>query len=160
MRKPCRLLAGQGEDDLKIDAANEMSKLDATGLGKSVNLTNLCLETIYLIDILVILDALSGFICLRLKKRKTWHCLRCRSHLSIPRKNGDLAVSFVNEYLARKLNLEHESEVEVVFRLSVGPGLNTKRPDRDMARLHIMCETRAGERQEPRRQKLFDGINV
>ena len=26
-------------------------------------------------------------------------------------RNGDLAVSFVNKYIARKLNLKHESEV-------------------------------------------------
>ncbi|OMO91753.1 E3 ubiquitin protein ligase DRIP2-like protein [Corchorus olitorius] len=32
----------------------------------------------------------------------------------ISTKSGDFAVSFVNKYLARKLNLKHESEVEVM----------------------------------------------
>ncbi|KAE8718836.1 hypothetical protein F3Y22_tig00109987pilonHSYRG00090 [Hibiscus syriacus] len=113
MRKPCRLLAGQGEDGFKIDAANEMSKLDATGLGKSVDSTNLCVETIYL-------NRHPGY-----SRRPVWFYLLAsqeKEDMALPQipkpfihtENGDLAVSFVNKYLAGKLNLEHESEVEVM----------------------------------------------
>ncbi|XP_039032654.1 E3 ubiquitin protein ligase DRIP2-like [Hibiscus syriacus] len=85
MRKPCRLITGKGEDDLKIDTVNEMSKLNATGLGKTVDSTNL-----------------KGMALPQIPKP------------FIHTRNGDLAVCFVNKYLARKLYLEHESEVEVM----------------------------------------------
>ncbi|GMI89405.1 hypothetical protein HRI_002609800 [Hibiscus trionum] len=113
IRKPCKFLTGEREDGLKIDTTNETSKLDASGLGKSTGLTNLCIGTIDL-------NQHPDY-----SPRSVWFRLLASQETKgvalpqIPKpfihtKNGDLDVSFVNKYLARKLNLKHESEVEVM----------------------------------------------
>ncbi|KAK8523252.1 hypothetical protein V6N12_047778 [Hibiscus sabdariffa] len=113
MRKPCNFLTGETEDGSRIDTMNETSKLDASSLGKLTYSTKLCIETIDL-------NQHPGY-----SRRPIWFCLLASQETEgvalpqIPKpyihaRNGDLEVSFVNKYLARKLNLKHESEVEVM----------------------------------------------
>ncbi|KAK8654737.1 hypothetical protein V6N13_107337 [Hibiscus sabdariffa] len=113
MRKPCKFLTGETEESSKIDTMTETSKLDASSLGKLTYSTKLCIETIDL-------NQHPGY-----SRRPIWFCLLASQEtkgMALPQipkpfihaKNGDLEVSFVNKYLARKLNLKHESEVEVM----------------------------------------------
>ncbi|PPR95225.1 hypothetical protein GOBAR_AA25456 [Gossypium barbadense] len=113
-RKPyCKFLIGQREEGLKIGTANEMSKTDTSGLEKSTDSLNRCGEIVYLNQ-----DSSCS-------PRPVWFCLLASQETNdmalpqIPKpfistKNGDLAISIVNKYLAMKLNLKHESEVEVM----------------------------------------------
>ncbi|XWS72242.1 hypothetical protein CRYUN_Cryun02cG0023100 [Craigia yunnanensis] len=112
-RKPCKFLIGQREDGSKIGTEKEMSKPGSSGLGRSIDSANQCGET-------VSLKELPGY-----SPRPVWFCLiACQEKkgMALPQipkpfistKNGDLAVSLVNKYIARKLNLEHESEVDVM----------------------------------------------
>ncbi|XVF48920.1 hypothetical protein PTKIN_Ptkin03bG0227000 [Pterospermum kingtungense] len=90
-----------------------MSKPGPSGLVRSIDSANQCGET-------VSLKELPGY-----PARPVWFCLLASEEKEdkalpqIPKpfittKNGDLPVSFVNKYLTKKLNLQHESEVEVM----------------------------------------------
>ncbi|XVE70691.1 hypothetical protein DITRI_Ditri10aG0090800 [Diplodiscus trichospermus] len=112
-RKPCKFLTGRKEDGSNISTEKEMSKPGPSGLGRSIDSANQCGET-------VSPKELRDY-----SPRPVWFCLLAcqeKKGMALPQlpkpfistKNGDLSVSFVNKYLARKLNLKHESEVEVM----------------------------------------------
>ncbi|XP_021277139.1 uncharacterized protein LOC110411344 isoform X1 [Herrania umbratica] len=112
-RKPCKFLTGQREDGSKIRTEKEMPKPGASDLGRSINSGKQFGGTLSLKE-------LPGY-----SSRPVWFCLLAcqeKKGMALPQipkpfistRNGDLAVSFVNKYLARKLNLKHESEVEVM----------------------------------------------
>ncbi|KAA3457892.1 E3 ubiquitin protein ligase DRIP1-like [Gossypium australe] len=118
-RKPyCKFLIGQREEGLKIATTNEISKTDTSGLEKSTDSLNRCGDIVYL-------NQDSG--CF---PRPVWFCLLASQETNdmalpqIPKpfistKNGDLAISIVNKYLAMKLNLKHESEVHEAVHFAV-----------------------------------------
>ncbi|EOY30303.1 hypothetical protein QUC31_020331 [Theobroma cacao] len=112
-RKPCKFLTGQREDGSMIWTEKEMPKPGASDLGKSINSGKQFGGTLSLKE-------LPGY-----SSRPVWFCLLAcqeKKGMALPQipkpfistRDGDLAVSFVNKYLARKLNLKHESEVEVM----------------------------------------------
>ncbi|GKV17898.1 hypothetical protein SLEP1_g28352 [Rubroshorea leprosula] len=109
-RKPCKFISGQRCYDVKTGNSKEFHP-DSSAVGRSIDSGKQFGEAISLKELSV--------------SHPFWFCLLAcqeRKGISLPQipkpyirtKIGGLAVSILTKYLAKKLNLKHETEVEIM----------------------------------------------